>query len=86
MTEIRLQEFTASADQPVLLNARKLTNGNFQLTLTGTIGQKYAIDRSLNLSAWTNLVTFTNLAAQTLLTDTNAAGVSARFYRGRLVP
>jgi hypothetical protein len=31
-------------------------------------------------------VTFTNLAAQTLLTDTNAAGVSARFYRGRLVP
>lgn len=86
ITEIRLQEFTAIADQPVLLNARKLTNGNFQLTISGTIGQKYSIERSLNLSGWTNLVTFTNLAAQTILTDTNLAGVSARFYRGRLVP
>lgn len=86
ITEIRLQEFTATANQPLLLDARKLTNGNFQLTLTGTIGQKYSVERSLNLSGWTNLVTFTNLAAQTILTDTNLADVSARFYRGRLVP
>lgn len=86
MTEIRLQEFTATANQPVLLNARKLTNGNFQLTLSGTVGQTYAIERSVNLSDWTNLLTFTNLAAQTLITDTNLTGVGARFYRGRLAP
>ena len=87
ITEIRLEEFTMNAtNQPVLLNPRRLTNGNFQLTLSGIAGQKYAIDRSLNLSAWTNILTFTNVTLQTLVTDTNADGASARFYRGRLVP
>ena len=87
ITEIRLEEFTAPlTNPPVLLDPRRLTNGSFQLTLSGVAGQKYAIDRSLNLSSWTNLLTFTNQLGQTLITDTNATGVNARFYRGRLVP
>ena len=74
-----------ATNQPVFLNAQMLTNGNFQLTLSGVIGQKYAIDRSLDLSGWTQWLVITNQTGQVQLTDTNAPGVNVRFYRGRLV-
>lgn len=74
-----------ATNQPIFLNAQMLTNGNFQLTLSGLIGQKYAIDRSLDLSGWTQWFVITNQTGQVQLTDTNAPGVNVRFYRGRLV-
>ena len=74
-----------ATNQPILLNAQMLTNGNFQLTLSGVIGQKYAIDRSLDLSGWTQWLVITNQTGQVQLTDTNVPGVNVHFYRGRLV-
>jgi len=59
------------------------TNGQFAFTVGGTAGHNWVIEASTNLglSNWvplaTNLVNFT---------DTNAAGLSQRFYRARLLP
>jgi hypothetical protein len=71
-------------NQPVLISAQMLGNGDFQVTLDGVAGRVYAIDSSTNLTSWTPLTTFTNATGQTVITDTSHAG-TPRFYRGRLV-
>ena len=72
-------------NRPVIVSSAMLSNGDFELTLSGFAGRVYAIDRSTNLVDWATLTTFTNVTGQTPILDSNPVG-SQRFYRGRLVP
>jgi len=59
----------------------RLPNGNFQFqTLCGT-GLVMTVHHSTNLFDWQALQTFTNLTTVTTITDTNANGRGATFYR-----
>jgi hypothetical protein len=59
----------------------------FNLTLSGLIGQTYNVEASPDLVAWTVIGTVTLDATGSLnFTDTNAANFSQRFYRTAQVP
>ena len=60
-----------------------LAGGQFQLSLTGVPGYKYAIWASTNLGNWTPLQT--NLSPF-IFTDTNRSAFPSRFYRAQYVP
>jgi hypothetical protein len=57
------------------------SNGLFQMTFAGPIGSNYVLQVSSNLLQWASLSTNTSVASPFTLTDTNAPGVEARFYR-----
>ena len=62
-------------------------NGEFQLTLTGQAGLKYAIQFSTDLRSWTTVATNTAAADGTFkFVDSSAGGSRQRFYRAVLVP
>ncbi|MHB8524068.1 MAG: hypothetical protein ACYDH9_25375, partial [Limisphaerales bacterium] len=58
-----------------------LSNGTFQVTLTGSSGTDVRIDVSTNLVDWLPLTTLTNFSGQSLVTDPQAGKFSRRFYR-----
>ena len=72
--------------QPVLIASRAVINGAFQLTLSGDIGQKYAVETSTNFTTWRALGTVTNITGQTQFSDSTASGTKVRFYRARVTP
>jgi hypothetical protein len=57
------------------------SNGVFQMTFSGPVGSNYVLQTSSNLLQWSSLSTNTSVASPFTLTDTNAPGVQARFYR-----
>ena len=57
------------------------SNGLFQMTFSGPVGSNYVLQVSSNLLQWASLSTNTSVASPFTLTDTNAPGVEARFYR-----
>jgi plastocyanin len=59
---------------PVLSNPVS-TNGQFQFTINGPIGEKYDIQRSADLITWTDIST--NLALSTSLNITDASATNA---------
>jgi hypothetical protein len=67
-----------------LTRSRWVTNGQFQFRVSGTSGQTYVLQGSTNLSNWTPLMT--NTVPLYDFTDTNAASLPRRFYRGVLPP
>jgi hypothetical protein len=71
-----------TAAPPCTLAGHGATNG-FLLQIARPSGWTYAIDASTNLRSWNALATNTSPFA---FTDTNTAGVSARFYRARWCP
>src|SRR5204862_8339366 len=67
---------------PVGLTAHPSTN-RISVTLTGFIGQRYAIESAASLSLpWNQVATVTNVNASVEFLD---PANSRRFYRGRLV-
>ena len=66
-----------------VLSGLAFTNNQFQLTVTGVAGYKYAIEASTNLSNWMAIVTNSSPFA---FSDTNSAASLVHFYRARLVP
>ena len=67
-----------------LTRSRWVTNGQFQFRVSGTSGQTYVLQGSTNLTTWTPLLT--NTIPLYDFTDTNAAALPKRFYRGLLAP
>jgi hypothetical protein len=57
------------------------SNGVFQMTFSGPVGSNYVLQVSGDLLNWSSLSTNTSVASPFTLTDTNAPGVEARFYR-----
>jgi len=69
-------------------SSASLSGNQLQMVLSAGAGQQFALDRSINLSTWTALVTNTVPAGGTLnFTDTPSTNNSKSiFYRARLVP
>jgi hypothetical protein len=64
--------------------AQRLSGTNFQFSYAATIGLRYVVQRSSDLSNWTSLATNTAATNPVLFQDTTATG-TPRFYRvGRL--
>jgi uncharacterized repeat protein (TIGR03806 family) len=61
--------------------ASTLSNNQFQLSLSGTLGASYILQASTNLMVWVNLSTNTPTTSVFTLTDTNTVNLPARFYR-----
>jgi hypothetical protein len=72
-----------STAAPTFCGAGCSSNGQFQLSLAGVPGYKYAISTSSNLINWSVLQTNT---APFTFTDTNAPGCPRRFYRAQYLP
>jgi uncharacterized repeat protein (TIGR03806 family) len=61
--------------------AATLSNNQFQLSLSGTLGASYILQASTNLTVWVNLSTNTPATSVFTLTDTNTGNFQAMFYR-----
>ncbi len=76
-----------SAPAARLGSAAVLSNGSFQLVLSGQAGATYRIDASTNLTTW--VAVSTNTAGGNgmfIFTDTAAASYQSRFYRAVRLP
>jgi hypothetical protein len=58
-----------------------LPDGSFQFQTLCNTGLVLTVQLSINLADWQSLQTFTNATAVSTITDTNAAGRLATFYR-----
>ena len=67
---------------PQLSQPRLLTNGHFEVMLMGYTGVTYAVERSINLSNWVDLMMISPTNAQMPVID--PAPGQHRFYRARL--
>lgn len=67
-----------SAAAPILSGGATMTNGLFQLSLTGTDGASYIIQSSTNLVQWIPI--YTNICPF-VFTDSSATNYTSRFYR-----
>jgi len=74
-----------SQTQPRFLSIARVPAGAL-LTLTGAVGDKYEIQSSSNLAAWTPLFNLTNSTGTLQFTDPSATNLSHRFYRALLAP
>ena len=68
---------------PALCGTGCSSNGQFQLSLAGVPGYKYALLASSNLTDWCVLQTNNSPCA---FTDTNTSGWPCRFYRAQYLP
>jgi hypothetical protein len=55
--------------------------GAFQMTVTGAIGQHFAIETSTNLLSWETLVSLTNTSGIMQYVDSSSTNSDQRFYR-----
>lgn len=89
LTASRTFSITVNPLAPTKFTAISAAAGQFQMQATGTIGPDYLLQANSTLSnsnGWTNVVTNTPASSPFMLTDTNAAGYSTRFYRLLLGP
>jgi hypothetical protein len=81
-----LQELQLSHNPSVWDNLRigsrlRLSDGYFQLEVLGQVGSTYTLQTSTNLLDWVTACQFICTNTSTIVTDTNAAHFSRRFYR-----
>lgn len=69
---------------PPLLSSPQLVSGVMQFTLSGTAGDRYAVDASTNLFNWNALLNVTNVTGEVLVSDPDVTTQLMKFYRGRL--
>jgi hypothetical protein len=70
---------------PVNLSNGQLINGNFQISLTGQIGQQFAVEVSTNFVTWSSILTNVLRSPVFEFNDTKAGQFSRRFYRSRSI-
>jgi len=73
------------AGAPTLSAPLSMNAGRFQLTLGGVPGHLYRVEASTNLTSWVPLGLYTN-GGPVMVTDTNSASYTYRFYRAILLP
>ena len=71
---------------PVVLTPIGYTNGQFTLSVNGTIGPDYIISTSTNLTQWSDLLTNLSSATPFQFNHTNPGSFPSHFYRARLSP
>ena len=81
-----LQEFLAGKSPGVfdnlqILHARRLSGGDFELSVFGEPGKSYALEASTNLVKWDAIRAFTCTSSPTVVVDTTAKIHGQRFYR-----
>jgi hypothetical protein len=69
-------------DSPLRMGTPSLSGGAFQMQLIGPAGASYILQTSTDLSTWISVLTNSTSNGYWNFTDTNTAGVRARFYRG----
>jgi uncharacterized delta-60 repeat protein len=72
---------TPSGNRPSLSALALAPDGSVTFRVTGQAGQSYQIEASTDLRTWSNIGTVTGAATPQLFTDSNAKGLSQRFYR-----
>ncbi|MHB8522126.1 MAG: Ig-like domain-containing protein [Limisphaerales bacterium] len=72
---------TAISSFPVVEYVTTLPDGQVQLTITGPVGGRLAIEASPNFTDWTQLAVVTNTTGTVEYVDANASGSTRRFYR-----
>ena len=74
---------TASILRPDLIvgSSQLLSDGRFQLTLNGALGQNYFLLASTNLLDWTAISNFVATNQPVTVFDPDASNHPARFYR-----
>jgi hypothetical protein len=70
-----------SAPLLLLSSAGFNTNGEFQLSINGQIGQAYTLQASTNLMSWVNILNFTYTNPPMYVVDPQVNNYSCRFYR-----
>ena len=70
---------------PPLLLAPRLVSGAVEFTLSGTPGDRYAVESSTNLFDWVTSTTVSNATGEVMFLDPAAAALPLKAYRGRLV-
>lgn len=68
----------------VFQSVRMTSPGQVWLTVEGTPGDRYVIERSADLAGWDPMVTLTNLTGIVEFIDPDPPVLGQRFYRGRL--
>ena len=81
-----LQEFQTGSNPLVYDSLRFLswqmqTNGTYLMSMLGTVGQRYALLASTNLTDWVPMLNFTCTNIPTVLVDTASRNYGRRFYR-----
>lgn len=70
---------------PPALNILSTSPGRYQLRLTGSPGQRYAIEASSSMDNWTTLTNILNVGETLPIDDSVAGQIRQRFYRARLL-
>ena len=83
-----IQTFAVVVDslQPVLLTPVSISDGRFQLRVSGTLGPDYIVETAADLTDWRGLQTSSPASMPFDFADTNANFSTNRFYRVRLTP
>ncbi|MBU6401129.1 MAG: hypothetical protein KGS61_12480 [Verrucomicrobia bacterium] len=68
---------------PMLTAVTDLPDGNVQLTITGPVGGRVAVETSANFADWTLLTVVSNATGTIECTAPSAADAARRFYRVR---
>ncbi|MEP6664645.1 MAG: hypothetical protein ABJC04_13385, partial [Verrucomicrobiota bacterium] len=73
--------------QPFLLSSpQRLSNGSFQFTISGGVGQSYIVQAATNLLNWLPLQTNLLTNGVTTFTDTQTINFNSRTYRLQRTP
>jgi hypothetical protein len=72
--------------RPLLTLSPAISNGQTQITLTGTPGDRYVVESSTNLMYWDSGLTVTNVSGSVLYHDPALFMEARKFYRAWLVP
>ena len=64
----------------------QIAQGRFQVTVTGRAGARILLETSVDLAAWTPLVTLTNTSGRLEFSDPAGLNFSQRFYRAVSLP
>ncbi len=78
--------FTKRPGLAVVQCLGELNEGHLEWTLTSTLGERYGIEASPDLNAWTPLFTLTNRFGTTQFADPSDTNRTQRFYRAVQVP
>lgn len=68
------------------LSSAQMVNGRMQFQLSGTPGDRYAIEASTNFTDWNHLASVTNATGQVWYVDPEEGVRPGKFYRGKLTP
>ena len=86
LTDTKSFTVTVNPLAAVVLTPMGYANGQFSMSVTGSIGPDYVMQGSATLTNWVSLVTNTPGSMPFIFTDPAAGAFSNRFYRAKQLP